>query len=207
MQKMKKQFQRPSRRLSRKAWIIIGIIVALLLAGGVTAYSVWQSQQATQSNTSDDGIEERPVEENTELTPEQEKARKQAGDTLDPTVTADAATAQANGNTEEAVAIYDKAIEQNTDEDEKVALYIRKAELLVSEGDVQGAIDAAKAAEAIAGPVVPVASMLAALYEVQGELVEAARYYRLAAEAMGEEDELGTRQYYIDSADRLEEQL
>ncbi|MDB5179914.1 MAG: hypothetical protein JWN12_546 [Candidatus Saccharibacteria bacterium] len=185
------------RSSNRLVKIVLIIVLFLVVIGGIIALVVWRNAALPKTDTT--STTPAPVAAT--------KVAKQSGQTLDPTIATSANAAKASGNVASAVAIYDTAIAANSDSDEQVALYISKAVLQASDGDVSGAITSAKKAEALAGLTLATTTLLASLYQQNGDKVNAAIYFRKAADLVvdpGDGSTVGDKQYYLDTAQQLE---
>jgi Flp pilus assembly protein TadD len=216
-QKTSQRFSRPRFRLPVKKILIVTVVFLLLSAiallfvwrqnPGATeeavrkAFNFMTFQQDPESNSESQDSASKP------LSPSEAKAAKQAGRTLDPKISTNAAKAQAAGDTVGAITVYEDAIAINNDKDEKVALYTNKAVLEAVAGDLESAIASARQAESLAGESLLTASLLASLYQQAGKNSDAAKYYRKAASLVVEVEDsssVGDRQFYLDSAATLE---
>ena len=185
-----------SGRFNRRTIIIAATILVFVIVAAIIGFSLFRSAVKTSDSV--------PT---VSLTAEQQKIAKQSGQTLDPKIAATANAAKASGDNSAAVDVYTKAIAANTDKDEQVALYINKAVLQASTNDVAGAIASAKQAEAIAGETLGTTTLLASLYKQNGDNVNAAIYFRKAANLVvdpGDGSTVGDKQYYLDTAQQLE---
>ena len=185
-----------SGRFNRRTIIIAATILVLVIVAAIIGFSLFRSAVKTSDSV--------PT---ISLTAEQQKIAKQSGQTLDPKIAATANAAKAGGDNSAAVDVYNKAIAANTDKDEQVALYINKAVLQASTNDVSGAIASAKQAEAITGETLGTTTLLASLYKQNGDNINAAIYFRKAANLVvdpGDGSTVGDKQYYLDTAQQLE---
>lgn len=185
-----------SGRFNRRTIIIAATILVFVIVAAIIGFSLFRSAVKTSDSV--------PT---VSLTAEQQKIAKQSGQTLDPKIAATANAAKASGDNGAAVNVYTKAIAANTDKDEQVALYIDKAVLQASTNDVAGAITSAKQAEAIAGETLGTTTLLASLYKQNGDNINAAIYFRKAANLVvdpGDGSTVGDKQYYLDTAQQLE---
>jgi predicted negative regulator of RcsB-dependent stress response len=142
----------------RKKWLIVCVIIIVLLGGGgATAWYFLYGQKPKTSTT------------NTTKTVNQAVA----------TAVSDAQTLANNGNTTAAAAKYDVAIKSSTDNTQKSIIMSSKATLYFNTGDYNGALVAAKEAEAV-DKTKNVESFIGQIYEKMGDKQNAIKYYQNA---------------------------
>lgn len=142
------------KRHFKKKWVIAGLILVAMLAGGVTGYFVYVSFKpiAAPSETGSVTVNQSAYE-----------AQKLAN----------------NGDTEAAITAYDKAIKESDDPVEKSAISLSKANLFYNKGDYDGALVIALEAELIKKNSLA-EQYIAQIYEQKKDFENATKYYQSA---------------------------
>lgn len=181
--------------MSKRAKIIIGIVGLVLLAGIGTTIIFWPAISGFVAGIFD------KQQSGTDSDP-----NPAAGNPLtivDPAIVEEAEAAQLAGNTEQAAAVYDKAINETNDDPTKAALYIKKSQVYANSNNDNGAIQAAEAAYALDNEDFGAITLLAALYEQTGNYQKAAEFYQKAADLNPADDPAGNKEYYQQKADEM----
>ncbi len=96
----------------------------------------------------------------------------------------------------EVAELFEAGANATDDKTVKAQYYMRKATFLVSNNQVQAAIEAAEKNRSLVGDSLSNLGLLASLRETNGEYAQAAELYEQALALLPEEDLLGSREYY-----------